>query len=179
VCVSLIANPAVGHKVKKDIDWNFVRKLNMVNRQLQVKGMYMYMKRTADLLPATVKEMEEELEEHQNAAAKWVIPIVNGVLATKNIGGYTALGSMIKALAGTYSTLSEEYISLTGRRCDELKIPASATNHIEEKNLYCMQLDVVLGNKYGSVEIMNETYKTQKKTPCSLPSGVPTGRGQP
>ena len=27
--------------------------------------------------------------------------------------------------------------------------------------------------------IINKTYKTQKKTPCSLPSGVPTGRGQP
>jgi len=123
--------------------------------------------------------MEEEREEHQNTAAKKVIRIVNGVLTKKNIGDYTALSSMIRALAETYGTISDEYISLTEDRCKELKIPPIETNHFEEKNLYCMQLDVVLGNKYGSVNIINDTYKTQKKTPCSLPSGVPTGRGQP
>ena len=171
----------LGHKVKKDIDWDIVRTLNMVNRQLQVKGRH-DMKHTADFLRATFNEMEEEREEHQNTADKWVIPIVNGVLATKNSGDYTALGSMIKALAETYSTLSDEYISLTEERCDELKIPSFEKNSFEEnnlKNLYYMQLDVVLGNKHGSMNIINDTYKTQRKTPCSLPSGVPTGRGRP
>ena len=123
--------------------------------------------------------MEEEREEHQNTAAKWIICIVNDVLTKKNTGDYTALSSMIKALAETYSTISDEYISLTGDRCEELKIPPIETNHVEEKNLYCIQLDAVLGNKYGSVDIINDTYKTQKKIPCSLPSGVPTGQGQP
>ena len=39
----------LGHKVKKDIDWDFVRKLDMVNRQLQVKGRH-NIKHTADFL---------------------------------------------------------------------------------------------------------------------------------
>ena len=89
---------------------------------------------------------------------------------------------MIKALAETYSIISDEYISLPGERCDELKIPPVQRLPFAEerlKNLYCMQLDVVLGNKYRSMDIINDNYKTQKKTPGSLPSGVPTGRGRP
>ena len=86
---------------------------------------------------------------------------MSGVLTTKNTGYYTALGSMIKVLAETYSTLSEEYISLTEERCDELKIPPVQRLPFAEerlKNLYCMQLDVVLGNKYQSMDIINDNY---------------------
>ena len=175
----------LGRKVKKNIDWDFVMELHMMNHYLQNKERH-DMKNTADLLRATVKEMEEERKEHQNATTKWVIHVVSRVLAAKNIGDYTSLGSMMKGLAETYSTLSEEFVSLTEERCDELNIPSYETKPFKDsfkeertRNLYCIQLDVVLGNKYQSMDIINEIYKTQKKAPGSLPSGVPTGRGRP
>jgi hypothetical protein len=170
----------LGRKVKT-IDWDFVRKLHMMNHYLQNKERH-DMKNTADLLRTTVKEMKEEPRKHHSKTTKWVIQVVNGILTTKNAGDSTSLGSMIKGLAETYSTLSEEFVSLTEERCDELKIPPAERRSFKEernRNLYCMQLDVVLGNKYRSMDIINEIYKTQNKAPGSLPSGVPTGRGRP
>ena len=49
----------LGRKVKKNIDWDFVMELHMMNHYLQNKERH-DMKNTADLLRATVKEMEEE-----------------------------------------------------------------------------------------------------------------------
>ena len=86
---------------------------------------------------------------------------------------------MIKALVGIYKDLSIMEVELTESRCNELQILLRMTNHCKGRNVYSVKLDVIFGNKYGSIDALAKTYKTQKKTSGTLPSGVPTGQGQP
>ena len=104
---------------------------------------------------------------------------MNIVIPRENNGDYTALGSMIKILAKAYSTFSENYVSLSETCVNELRIPLTKTTYISAQRLHLVELDVVLENRFGSLDIVNKIYKTQKKIPYSLPSGVPTGRGKP
>ena len=124
-------------------------------------------------------EMGELRKDDHHEMTRWTRFIVNGALPRKNNGDYTALGSMIKMLAKTYSTLSENYVSLSENCVDELKIPHTQTTYNDDQHLHHVNLNTVLGNRFGSLKVINKTYKTQKKTPYSLPSGVPTGQGQP
>ena len=133
---------ALGHKVKENINWNFVKQLNKVNSQLQLRGKH-DMEQTAALLRTTVTEMMEERKEHQRIDATWAESIVSrGLLTSKEyMDNDTTISSMTKALAETYSKISDKCVYLTETRCNELKIPAHfETTDIEEKNLHWVQL---------------------------------------
>ena len=67
-----------------------------------------------------------------------------------------------------------EYVSLALTRINELDIPHTRSHHACQLDLHIAKLPTALYN----MEAINKAYKTQKKTPHSLPLGVPTGRGQ-
>ena len=166
-----------GLKYNENIDWRVVGQLNRVHNYLHANG-ERNMQQIADLLRKTIMEMGELLKDDHNPMTQWTVQIVNMAIPRENNGDYTALGSMVKMLAKTYSTLSEKYVSLTESRVNELKIPLAKTTYNSDKKLHFVQLNVVLENRL-SLDIISKTYETQKKTPCKLPPGVPTRRGKP
>ena len=159
------------------MDWTLVGKLHDVHRLLQQRRNH-DMDYTVRTLKATLKEMNEEHQNHIHATSKWVIHIVGENLPRKG-RDYIVVAGMIKALVEVYNNLSIMEMELTESRCNELKIPLQVTDYDEGRNLHRVTLDAVFGNEHGSMDAIVETYKTQKKTSGTLPSGVPTGQGQP
>ena len=122
--------------------------------------------------------MRELRKDDHHEMTRWTRFMVNGALPRKNNRDYTALGSMIKMLAKTYSTLSENYVSLSETRVKELRIPSNMTVYDSEGNLQSVPLRAVLENR-KTMEIIINSYKTQERTPRKAVPGVPTGRGLP
>ena len=56
--------------------------------------------------------------------------LVNKVLSPENEGDYTALSSMIKALAETYRNMPDMRVNLTKERIEKLQIPAHLTTYL-------------------------------------------------
>ena len=122
--------------------------------------------------------MNDEHKNHMHPTSTWVIHVIEGNSPGKG-SDYIVVAGMIRALVEVYSDLSSMEVELTESRCNELKIPLQMTNYDEGRNLYRVTLDVIFGNEHGSMDALAKTYKTQKKTSGTLPSGVPTGQGQP
>ena len=168
---------AKGEPYNVKVKWQFGKDLCFLHENFRSYGEKTWCK-IAELLETTSMEMEEIRESSYDRRTKWTMTLVNMVLSPENKGDYTALSSMIKALAETYRNMPDMRVNLTKERIEKLQIPTHLTTYDNKKKLHLVDLDFVLD--YGpSWDILAETYtcKTQGKTPREVPPGVPTGRG--
>ena len=86
---------------------------------------------------------------------------------------YTLIGSTIKTYVKVYKELGDKWINLTDNRVKELGITYKSTKN--KAGLNTMPLITAL----LKIKEIQETFKTQDKTPGAIPSGVPSGRGPP
>ena len=167
----------MNNKEEKTVDWTVVKKVLSVHRLL-LRETDQDMNCVVKTLQTTLKEMNEEHMSQMHSTSKRIIQAME-VNSTGKGNDYIVVAGMIKALVEMYKDLSIMEVELTESRCNELQIPLRMTNHCEGRNVYSVKLDVIFGNKYGSIDALTKTYKTQNKTSGTLPSGVPTGQGQP
>ena len=168
-----------GERYNVKVDWIFGRQLCFVHNYLRSNGERNWWK-IAELLETTSMEMGELRKRDYGRMTQWTIGIVNNLTSPENNGDYTAMSSMIKALAETYRKLPDTCVSLTEARVRELKIPSHLTKDDVEEKLQVVSLDLVLDHS-PSWNILATTYpyETHEKTPRDLPPGVPSGRGRP
>ena len=164
------------NKEEKTVDWTVVKKVLSVHRLL-LRETDQDMNCVVKTLQTTLKEMNEEHMSQMHSTSKRIIQAME-VNSTGKGNDCIVVAGMIKALVGMYKDLSIMEVELTESRCNELQIPLRMTNQCEGRNVYSVKLDVIFGNKYGSIDALTKTYKTQNKTSGTLPSGVPTGQGQ-
>ena len=166
-----------GERENANVEWEFVQHLCFVHGHLRSNGERNCWK-IAELLETTIMEMGELRKRDYGRMTQWTIHIVNNLTSHENNGDYTAMSSMIKALAETYRELPFVCASLTEARVKQLKVLSNLTTYDEEKKLYIVNLDRVLDhNPSWDILSTTYTYKTHEKTPRELPPGVPSGRG--
>ena len=159
-------------------DWDFTQQLCKVHKHLFHHGERTCLQ-IAELLQDTSMRMGELRKgEYGDNPTEWILYTVMSLIPKTNRLDYTAMSSMVKALAKTYRETSDRIIKVTGTRGKELAIPSHMSKWDSEGHALFVNAGTILGS-CKSMNIIIDSYKTQENTPRNLPPGVPPGRGKP